>query len=220
MPVDGFWPVLCAPVVALVALAAGAVGRSGALAGVVVGGAVGWGGGWDGFGMLATLLVAGTLFSARGSRKRDALQVLCNGGVAAACAVASCAGAEWGGLAMAGALAAALADTLAGEIGRRHGRAPRLMLFGPRALAGVDGAMTWTGTVAGAVGAAAVAVYAGDAFVPVLIAGFAGSVLDSAVGLWIQPGLGKRGNDWTNLLATAAAAPLAVALALAPLISR
>jgi len=212
VPVDGFWPVLCAPGVALVALAVGAVGRSGALAGAVVGGVIGWGGGWAGFGMLATLLGVGTLLSSRASRRRDALQVICNGGVAAAGAVAFCAGVEWGRLAMAGALAAALADTVAGEIGRRFGRTPRLMLLGPRAAAGVDGAMTWTGTAAGAVGAAAVALFAGEAFVSVLVAGFAGSVIDSAIGLWIQPGLGKRGNDWTNLLATAAAAPLAVAL--------
>ena len=49
--------------------------------------------------------------------------------------------------------------------------------------------------------------------VAVAVAGFLGNLADSALGLWLQPRLGRLGNDWTNLLATASGAAAAVGLA-------
>jgi uncharacterized membrane protein len=76
--------------------------------------------------------------------------------------------------------------------------------------------MSWQGTLLGA--AAAVLVPAAGMLPPPLLAaaaaaGFLGNVADSALGLVLQPRLGRRGNDWTNLLATGFAALAAVVLA-------
>jgi uncharacterized membrane protein len=41
----------------------------------------------------------------------------------------------------------------------------------------------------------------------------AGNVADSILGVCVQPHLGARGNDWTNLLATACGGALGAAIA-------
>jgi len=218
MPVDGWIPILAVPVIAVASLAGGAVRRSGALAGMLVGLALAWGLGWSGFAMLAALVGIGTLVSARGSRDRDWMQVISNGGVAAVAALAAGAGWQWGGLAAAGALAASLSDTVASEWGRRFGGQPRMLLLGARIESGSDGGMSWLGTCAGALFAwpvPLVAVASGGladfgAVSAVAAAGFAGNLVDSALGATVQQRLGPRGNDWVNLMATAAGALMAL----------
>jgi uncharacterized protein (TIGR00297 family) len=216
VPVDGFAPLLCVPLIAGGALLAGAVTRGGALGGLVVGSAIAAGGGWAGFWMLATLLVVGTAVSRRGGRRRDAVQVYCNGGVAAGAALAAGFGVTGASVALAAALATALSDTLSSELGRRYGGRPRMLLLGPPAEPGADGAMSGLGTVAGIVGAALVAgvgaLLGHPGFLVVAVAGLLGNLADSVVGWAIQPGLGPRGNDLTNLIATAAGACAAYAL--------
>jgi len=217
MPLDGWIPILVVPFVALTALVVGAVRPSGALAGLFVGLALSWGLGWAGFAMLATLVAIGTLVSERGSRKRDAVQVFSNGGVAALAALAAAAGWEWGGAAAAGALAAALSDTVASEWGRRFGGEPRLMLLGPRVKSGRDGGMTWLGTCAGVcfawpvplVSMACGGLASFGVLSKVAAAGFAANLVDSALGVRVQKRLGPRGNDWVNLLATLGGAAMA-----------
>ncbi|MHC4223921.1 MAG: DUF92 domain-containing protein [Planctomycetota bacterium] len=204
------------PLIAAVALVSRAVTLSGAIAGIVTGAAIAFGAGWSGLAMLAVLLGVGTLASARSSRRRDAFQVFCNGGVAALAALAAGFGAAWGMAAMAGALAAALSDTVAGELGARWGGAPRALLLGPSLPKGADGGMSWTGTALGAVSAllvpaAGLACGATLDLWTIAAAGLAGNLLDSLVGLGLQPRLGKRGNDWTNLFASSAGAALAAA---------
>ena len=115
-----------------------------------------------------------------------------------------------GAVLAAGALSTALSDTLSGELGRRFSKAPRLLLLGPRRDAGFDGAMSWPGVLAGILGAAAVALtgWACGTFGPevarsVVFAGLIGNLADSVLGWLWQPHLGPRGNDWTNLFATA-----------------
>jgi len=215
-PADGYLPLLLVAAFAVLAFRTGATEASGTWAGAAVGTAVAWGFGWRGIAMLATLLVVGTVVTARERRGRGAVQVLCNGGVAAAAALFAAAGARWGEAAFAGALSAALSDTAAGEIGQRWGRRPRMLLFGPPCPPGLDGGMTWVGTAAAAL--AALLVPAAGAlpsrlFACAAAAGFLGNLADSVLGRWLQPRLGRLGNDWTNLLATASGALLGAGLA-------
>lgn len=125
VPVDGYAPLAVVAACALGALLTRAMRPSGAWAGAAVGTAVAWGTGWKGIAMLAALLVVGTVATAPERRGRGALQVVCNGGVAALAALAAAAGAAWGMVALAGALSAALSDTVAGELGQRWGRRAR-----------------------------------------------------------------------------------------------
>ena len=140
------WPVLLVPAMAVGAMLFGAMSRSGAFFGAILGIIVAGGAGWSGLAMLSTLLVFGTLVSARKHRRRDAIQAFCNGGVAAFAALAGLFGANWGEVAIAAALSTALSDTVAGECGVRFGGQPRSLLFGKKLEPGVDGGMTWIGT--------------------------------------------------------------------------
>lgn len=217
---DGPWPLAAVVLCALASLGTRAVSRGGALAGTAVAASIVVGAGWPGFAMLLALLLVGTLCSGPERRRRGARQVLCNGAVAALAAVAGGAGAAWGGAALAGALAGALSDTVAGELGRRYGGPPRLLLFGRRVEVGTDGAMTWTGTLAGLLAAplvpAAGAVAGGAAGLRVIAAvaaaGFLANLGDSVLGRTVQARLGRWGNDWVNLAATLLGAVLAVVL--------
>jgi uncharacterized membrane protein len=220
MPIDGLIPLLVVPVIALTALRARAVSSGGALAGGLVGGLIAAGTGWPGLAMLATLLLLGTLVSSRSRRGRDALQVLCNGGAASVAALAAGLGHPWGWAAAAGGLSAALSDTVSGELGRRWGGRPRALLLGRALRVGADGGMSWAGTGLGAAAALmvpAVGQIAGAPFgiaqgLSIGAAGLVGNLLDSVLGLTLQPRLGTRGNDWTNLIATLGGAGLAVCL--------
>jgi uncharacterized protein (TIGR00297 family) len=212
---DGYLPLLLVAACAALAYMTRATTASGTWSGVVVGTAAAWGLGWRGVAMLATLLVVGTVVTARERRGRGAAQVFCNGGVAAASALFAAAGHPWGVPAFAGALAAALSDTVAGEVGLRLGLRPRMLLFGPPCPPGSDGGMTWAGTAAGALGAILVPAAGGfpaGGLACVAGAGFLGNLVDSALGRYVQPRLGQRGNDITNLVATACGALSAATL--------
>lgn len=139
--------------------------------------------------------------AARGSR-RDAVQVLANGGVPAACALV----APWLGdpapayAAAAGALATAAADTWATELGAGSRALPRLITTGRRVPPGTSGGVTPRGTLASAAGALTVAAVAalgaavgwapaalGAGLLPVVAAaGLAGSLADSLLGAAVQ----------------------------------
>ena len=95
----------------------------GLAAALVVGGGVAAGFEWSGLLLLFAFFLSGSLltqWSGGAGGRRDAGQVLANGGVAAAAAIAG------GWPAFAGALAAATADTWATEIGAFSTVAPRL----------------------------------------------------------------------------------------------
>ncbi len=217
-PADGWAPLAVVPAIAIVAALTRAMTPAGAAAGAAIALPLAFGLGWAGVAMLATLLIVGTLVSDRTARRRSPWQAAGNGAVAA---VAAISGAPWAMMAAAGALATALADTAASELGHRFGGVPRALLFGRRMEPGADGGMSLVGTLAAAIAACLVPVAAwatagtdGDAFWMIAVAGFSGHVVDSVIGLFVQPKLGSRGNDWTNLLATASGAAMAVTMSL------
>lgn len=132
--------------------------------------------------------------SAKGHR-RDAWQVLANGGVASAALALWAAGWRPGRAAALGALAAAAADTWASEIGVRSPTPPRSIVTGNVVRPGSSGGVTPLGWLAATGGALVVGVAwmaAGDRRAAwlglALVAGLAGSLADSLAGATIQAG--------------------------------
>lgn len=201
------------------ALAAAALARRsltpvGALAGVAVGAGIWIAGGLAAWSLLALFFVSSTLLSRVGrdakeetqaltgkGARRDALQVLANGGPALLSALAWLATREpVFRVGMAAALAAANADTWASEIGLLSSRQPvSIMGFRP-VPRGRSGGVTLLGLVASLAGAALIgAAYglscrlaswcllpAASGALLVWGCGFLGSVVDSLLGATVQ----------------------------------
>ena len=185
----------------LLAYAARTLTRSGAAAAALVGTVILHSSGWQGGAVLAAFFVSSNLVSRRGpsipigldpkSDRRDAWQVLANGGAAAIAAMLSptAAAAVW---AVTAALAAAGADTWATSVGIRSAQPPRLLWFGPPVAAGTSGGMTAAGTGAALAGAATISAVGAlaarsPALLPVAtLIGFLGMVADSAAGAFLQ----------------------------------
>jgi uncharacterized protein (TIGR00297 family) len=186
---------------ALLAHLAGALTRFGTLAAWVVGSAVLAGTGWQGGGVLAAFFVSSSLV-ARGAppprgvdpkgERRDARQVLANGGVPAAAALVGLHDGSLGLWLVTASLAAAAADTWATALGARSETPPRLILDGRRVAPGTSGGVTALGTAGGAAGAFLVATVgtlaaAMPALLPVgALVGFGGMMLDSVLGARAQ----------------------------------
>ncbi len=119
-------------------------------------------------------------------------QVLANGGVFTAAALASIVSPAQVWLAIAiGALAAATADTWATEVGTLFGGDPRSIISGKTVPAGTSGGVTLVGTAAAVGGAAFMAILATLVgwSVPIrvaLAAGVAGALADSLAGAMLQ----------------------------------
>ena len=236
-----------AAAVAGLAYRAHALTRSGAFAAWAVGTVVFGVGGWLAAGALLVFFGTSSALSRWRRRqketlgyekggRRDAGQVLANGGVASACLLLSVFGVKLGFLLFLAALAAANADTWATEIGSALGGQPVDLRTGRRAEAGTSGAVSLPGTLAALTGAAVLGLFAGSAkaFALVTLAGFGGAFCDSLLGATVQAqwrdsanpgrwteqpqpgaperGLRKVGNDAVNLLCTLAAAGLAALL--------
>ena len=236
-------------VVAALAFRVRALTWSGALAAWGIGAVVLGAGGWGGAAALLAFFGTSTLLSrwrrrakeALGYEKdgrRDAGQVLANGGAAAACLLlprlshgVSIQDAHWLFLA---ALAAANADTWATEIGSAMGGRPFDLRTGRAAPPGTSGAMSLPGTGAALAGAALIGLFAGTAagWGLVMAAGVGGAFLDSLLGAtvqaqWCDPaqpgrwterpqpgppdrGLRGVGNDVVNACCTLSGAALAL----------
>ncbi len=194
----------------------GVLNRQGALAALVLGTVIfGLGGtGWAvlllGFFVSSSLL--SRLFGRRKAAfeekfskggKRDAGQVLANGGIAGLFVILHLLqpDAAWPWVGFAGALAAANADTWATELGVLSRSAPRLITSGRRVEPGTSGGISAPGTAAATGGALLIALLAvvcwqGQVFaIPanglawlaiITLAGLAGSLVDSLLGATIQ----------------------------------
>ncbi len=163
----------------------------GLVAACAVGIGVTWGLGWPALVTLAAFLVSGSLltqFAEHQAPRRTARQVIANGGVAAVAALLG----SWS--AMAGAIAAATADTWATEIGAFSPLAPRLITSGRRVTRGTSGGITVLGTLGAIAGAGTIAGFVhvlapGGAAPGVLLVtggGIAGMLADSLLGATLQ----------------------------------
>jgi len=156
-----------------------------------VGFGVAWGLGWPGLAVLAAFFLSGSLLTQLAERRaprRNARQVLANGGVAAVAALLG----SWS--AAAGAIAAAAADTWATEIGAFSPLPPRLVTSWRRVTRGTSGGITALGTLGGVAGATLIAGLVvslsprgvAPGFVTLVGAGFAGMLADSLLGATLQ----------------------------------
>jgi len=173
----------------------------GALAAWLVGTFILAGTGWPGAAALLAFFVSGSFVSRfepadhrldpKGSR-RDAAQVIANGGAAALAALLGPARPELALWLVTGTLAAAAADTWATSLGRRSRAAPRHLLSGRTVPPGTSGGVTVLGSGAALVGAALVAGSGAAAggqpvlFPIAALVGFLGMALDSALGATLQ----------------------------------
>jgi len=122
--------------------------------------------------------------------------------------------------AFAGAVAAAMSDTLSSEIGGLYDN-PRLITTFERVTPGTDGGVTWQGGIAGLVGAALIAAIAAGMFPAIdlfgtsiiVAAGFLGMTTDSFLGAILEGHY--VGNQTVNFLATVVAATVGGVLAFA-----
>ena len=235
----------------LLATRAKALTFRGGLAAWAVGTVIFGAGGWAGAAAMLTFFGTSTALSRwRKGRKdalgyekggrRDAWQVLANGGVAAACLllpfffprIEAARSYLW----FLAALASANADTWATEIGSALGGRTWDLRSGKSALPGTSGAVSLGGTLAALAGAALVGLlFAPDWPTRLLVtaAGWAGAFADSLLGAFVQakwrqigtdrwdehpqprsPERGLRffGNDAVNLLSTLLAVCLAALL--------
>ncbi|HEV8264119.1 MAG TPA: DUF92 domain-containing protein [Gemmatimonadales bacterium] len=189
----------------------------GATAALAVGLGTIWGLGWRGFVLLLAFFVSGSLLTPSvkggegaakgGGGRRNARQVMANGGVAALAALVG----SWTWFA--GAVAAANADTWATEIGSHSRTPPRLITDGTRVAPGTDGGMTLLGTAGGVAGAGFIAglsyVLGQRGALVIAVAGVVGMLLDSLLGATIQGKVRWVDNDAVNLAATLAGAACA-----------
>lgn len=207
---------------------------SGVAAGALVGLGLGIGLGWRGLSPLVFFFVTSSILTRGRARARareggasagagrTAGQVLANGGIAAFAALA--AGLEaWpsaaGALAASGSLAAATADTWSSEVGEWVRGRTRLVTTWRAVPPGTDGAVSWPGTAAGALGALLAGGVAAAAFgrpgwlLPLAAAGVGGMAVDSLLGATVEGRRRWLGNDAVNWAGTCAGALLALILA-------
>jgi uncharacterized protein (TIGR00297 family) len=233
---------LLAAVVAIAAYRLRRLTMDGAFAALLVGTAVFGALGWRGAAVLFAFFIPSALLSRGAQARRNAWQVLANGGVAAICAYLSARGLPPLAAAFAGAFAAASADTWGTEIGTRWGGTPVSILTFRRVALGRSGGITPIGTLATISGAACVAIVAAVVglawFESVALGGIAGALADSLLGAsfqalrWcanctcecetryhlcgtattLQRGLEWMGNDAVNLAATLVGAVVALLL--------
>jgi uncharacterized protein (TIGR00297 family) len=181
----------------------GALSKDGAVAAALVGASTYGFGGLPASLSLIAFFVTGSALSRRATvpgeveaakgHRRDAVQVLANGGISAAALAAWAVGWRPGRAAALGALAAAAADTWASEIGVRSKTPPRSIVTGQRVAPGASGGVTplgWAAANGGALLVGAVWTASGRLrpswLALALLAGLAGTLADSLAGATVQ----------------------------------
>lgn len=199
---------------------------SGVVAAAVVGGVVAIGLGAPGLGLLGFFFVSSSAMT-RALRRdradgdgggRTAGQVLANAGIAGLAALAARDGAGAWTFAFGGAMAAATADTWSSEVGEWRAGATRLVTTWRRVDPGVNGGVSWPGSLAAGAGAFAVGGLASLCFgsaalvVPLAVGGISGALADSVVGATIEGRARGLENDAVNWIGTLTGAAVAVIL--------
>ncbi|HEX6574914.1 MAG TPA: DUF92 domain-containing protein [Gemmatimonadaceae bacterium] len=192
--------------IAWIAHKRGSLSQSGRVAAVVVA-VASVAAGWSWAFLLIAFFVTSTILShigesskrsitddvvAKGGR-RDAWQVIANGGVYGLLAIGfAITSHPLVQAAACGALAASTADTWATEAGTLSRHAPRHILTWERVTAGTSGGVTLPGTLAGLLGAAFIGIvcigmgWPRMAGMAAMTGGFAGSTIDSVLGATVQ----------------------------------
>lgn len=189
----------------------------GIAAAAVVGAAVWWGGGPGGFALLLLFFATASILTGPGGGDaggRDAGQVAANGGVAALAGAAGGVGLiPEATAALAGALAAATADTWASEVGRRWGGSTRHVLSWRGVAPGSPAGISLRGSAAAVAGACLMAggavvlgVVPGEpgAAAAVGVGGLVGAATDSLLGATLEVRWAAFDNDAVNAAATLA----------------
>lgn len=219
---------------AVAALGAGSVNRSGAVAGWFVGTGIWAFLGWQGFLLLAAFFVLGSAATKLGYQRkaeaklaqeeggrRGARHALANAGVALACAVfaATTPYPLLFALAFAAAFATAAADTAGSEIGQLYGRRAYLPHNFRPVPPGTDGAVSVEGTLAGIVASlvvgvlgAVVGLFPWVGVAVVAVAAFVGTTLESILGATVES-RGLLDNEAMNFLNTLVGALVAAGAA-------
>lgn len=227
MPVSHYLPILLTVIAGIIiSVKAKKLTLAGAITGGVVAALIFLGAGYTGVSMLAAFFIAGTtatswkkkekqlLKSSTDHTKRNAGQVLANGGVAAITGVLICmipAKTELLTLMMAASLASAMADTLSSELGMVYGRRFYNIISCKSDQRGLDGVISLEGTLIGIIGSAIIAIiYAlGCGWTHtvwlILFAGTIGNLLDSVLGALLER-KHYLNNDMVNFLNTLIAA--------------
>jgi uncharacterized protein (TIGR00297 family) len=202
---------------------AGLVDGSGTIAGFLIGVLTWTFAGWEGFVVLLSFFVLGSAATRLGYRRkeragiaqekkgaRSARHALANCGVSVYLAflIATAASPAAFILAFVCAYATAAFDTVSSEVGQAYGGEPVLITTLRRVPAGTNGAVSWLGTLAGALAALAVAGVAAltGIFDPgltgiVLVAAFIGSTADSLLGATLEQ-RGLMDNEAVNFTNT------------------
>jgi len=218
---------------ATVASLEGAITRSGAVGGALIGMTIYLGAGWEGWTLLCATFACALVASRVGSDRKKALGIaqedegargawhaVANCGIAAAAAVVAATSphqsAAW--LALVTALTAGGADTAASEIGKAWGRRTVLIVGLKRVAPGTSGGISLEGSIANVIAAtglaalgAALGLIAGRAVPVVVVAALVGASLESVLGATLEPA-GILNNHLLNFINTAAAAAVAVYL--------
>lgn len=181
---------------------------SGALTGAVIAIMVFLGFGYTGVGMLATFFILGTVATMWKNKekglvkvqhdqsvRRDAGQVLANGGVAGLMGALSYFFPEKAllcNLMMAASLSSAMADTLSSELGMVYGRRFYNIISWKKDVKGLDGVVSLEGTLIGIIGSAIITlIYAlalgwNQGFWIIIVAGTIGNLSDSILGALLE----------------------------------
>jgi uncharacterized protein (TIGR00297 family) len=193
------------------------------------------GAGYTGLSMLAAFFVLGTIATvwkkkekqlfkpATDHTKRNAGQVLANGGVAAIIGIMICfmpAQIELLRITMAASLSSAMADTLSSELGMIYGRRFYNIVTFKKDEKGLDGVISLEGILIGIVGSIMIAIiYAlgfgwNSSFLVILVAGTIGNLSDSVLGALLERRYYLDNDDvnFLNTLIAALAAGLYVVL--------
>lgn len=163
-----------------------------AAAATIVGSLVFTGSGLRGASLLGLFVVSASLLTPGRERRRTAPQVIANGLWAGLGGALAGQGLPAGWIVLAASLASAQADTWATEIGTRWGGTPRLITTWRRVPPGSSGAVSALGTMAGIVGALAMAALFLSwsrhflLAAAVLAGGVAGMSFDSLLGATVQ----------------------------------